>query len=87
MRGAAVCRTPVSEPVEQTTPMRGAEQFALEMTEELRRRFGHDMRHPAGRAWIAACIMEARHEMALELGLSDRPRPGPTDAWRLGRDD
>lgn len=70
----------------QTTRMRSAEDTAQEMAEGLRRRFGHDMRHPAGVAWLAACIMEARHEMAVELGLSDRPRPSPTDAWRLNRD-
>jgi hypothetical protein len=71
----------------KTTRMRSAEAAAQEMAEGMRRRFGHDMRHPAGRAWLASCIMEARHEMALELGLSDRPRPGPSDPWRLNRDE
>lgn len=78
---------PDIDPPAQTPCMRSAEATAQEMAEGMRRRFGHDMRHPAGVAWLAACIMEVRHEMALDLGISNAPRPGPEDAWRLNRDD
>ena len=52
--------------------MRTAEQIADEMASEWRRRFGHKMSE-IERIWLARCIMEARHELAVDMAKADGP--------------
>ncbi len=52
--------------------MRTAEQVAEEMCFEMRRRFG--FRTPEiVHGWLVQCIMEARHELAVDMMRADGP--------------
>lgn len=52
--------------------MRTAEQIADEMAMEMRRRFGFKANELV-RGWLARCIMDARHELAIDMGRETGP--------------